>query len=206
MVNSPTQALRGPLEHDVRTQIVLAATEHFRHYGYEKTTVSDLAKSIGFSKAYIYKFFASKQAIGEVICSNCLSQIEADVQEALARVEGAAEKLRALVTVIVESSLRLFLEDRRLYEIAAAAATERWGSVDAYGVRTRDLIARLVQEGRDAGEFERKTPLDEAAQSIYMVLLPYVNPVTLQYLAGTYREAPTSLAGIILRSLSSRAL
>jgi AcrR family transcriptional regulator len=206
MVNSPTQALRGPLEHDVRTQIVLAATEHFRHYGYEKTTVSDLAKSIGFSKAYIYKFFASKQAIGEVICSNCLSQIEADVQEALARVEGAAEKLRALVTVIVESSLRLFLEDRRLYEIAAAAATERWGSVDAYGVRTRDLIARLVQEGRDAGEFERKTPLDEAARSIYMVLLPYVNPVTLQYLAGTYREAPTSLAGIILRSLSSRSL
>ncbi len=206
MVNSSTHALRGPLEHDVRTQIVLAATEHFRHYGYEKTTVSDLAKSIGFSKAYIYKFFASKQAIGELICSNCLSQIEADVQEALARVQRPPEKLRALVTVIVESSLRLFLEDRRLYEIAAAAATERWGSVDAYEVRIRDLITRLVQEGRDAGDFERKTPLDEAARSLYMVLLPYINPVTLQHLAGTYREAPTSLAGIILRSLSLRPL
>ena len=45
-----------------------AANEHFSRYGYEKTTVSDLAKAIGFSKAYIYKFFESKQAIGEMIC------------------------------------------------------------------------------------------------------------------------------------------
>lgn len=74
---------RGPAEHDVRTQIIEAATAHFSHYGYDKTTVSDLAKAIGFSKAYIYKFFASKQAIGEVICTNCLAQIEGEVHAAL---------------------------------------------------------------------------------------------------------------------------
>ena len=60
---------RGPAEHDVRDQIIEAADKHFSRYGYEKTTVSDLAKAIGFSKAYIYKFFDSKQAIGEAICS-----------------------------------------------------------------------------------------------------------------------------------------
>ncbi|MFP3617453.1 TetR/AcrR family transcriptional regulator, partial [Paraburkholderia sp. SIMBA_050] len=64
--SSPAPA-RGPADHDVRDQIVVAATEHFSRYGYEKTTVSDLAKAIGFSKAYIYKFFESKQAIGEMI-------------------------------------------------------------------------------------------------------------------------------------------
>ncbi|HEV8693418.1 MAG TPA: TetR/AcrR family transcriptional regulator, partial [Lysobacter sp.] len=42
---------RGPADHDVRDQIVAAATEHFSRYGYEKTTVSDLAKAVGFSKA-----------------------------------------------------------------------------------------------------------------------------------------------------------
>jgi AcrR family transcriptional regulator len=66
---------RGPLDHSVREQIVEAAFEHFGHYGYEKTTVAELAKSIGFSKAYIYKFFDSKQAIGEVICANRLELI-----------------------------------------------------------------------------------------------------------------------------------
>ncbi|MGH8504318.1 MAG: TetR/AcrR family transcriptional regulator, partial [Gammaproteobacteria bacterium] len=66
---------RGPADHKVREQIVEAAEEHFSRYGYEKTTVSDLAKSIKFSKAYIYKFFDSKQAIGEAICAKTLSGI-----------------------------------------------------------------------------------------------------------------------------------
>ena len=50
MNNSTT---RGPQDHEIRDQIINAATQHFGHYGYEKTTVSDLAKAIGFSKAYI---------------------------------------------------------------------------------------------------------------------------------------------------------
>ena len=43
---------RGPAEHSVRDQIVKAAHEYFGHYGYAKTTVADLARKIGFSKAY----------------------------------------------------------------------------------------------------------------------------------------------------------
>ena len=88
---SPPSPARGPADHDVRDQIIQAAMEHFAHYGYDKTTVSDLAKSIGFSKAYIYKFFEAKQAIGEVICANCLREIENEEQRrvrATLRLEG----------------------------------------------------------------------------------------------------------------------
>ena len=80
-VSSPSA--RGPADHDIRDQIVAAANEHFSQYGYGKTTVSDLAKAIGFSKAYIYKFFESKQAIGEAICTNCLTEIVAAVEQAI---------------------------------------------------------------------------------------------------------------------------
>ena len=90
--NTPTPApARGPADHDVRDQIVAAATEHFSRYGYEKTTVSDLAKAIGFSKAYIYKFFESKQAIGEMICANCLHEIETDVRAGAVGEPGAPQ-------------------------------------------------------------------------------------------------------------------
>src|SRR5260370_26554457 len=73
----PGAGQRGTPDHNVREQIIAAANEHFAHYGYGKTTVSDLAKSIGFSKAYIYKFFESKQAIGEAIWSQCHHVISA---------------------------------------------------------------------------------------------------------------------------------
>ena len=171
---------RGPADHEVRDQIVAAATEHFSRYGYEKTTVSDLAKAIGYSKAYIYKFFESKQAIGEMICANCLREIEADVGAAVAAAEQPPDKLRRLFKASTEASLRLFFQDRKLYEIAASAATERWQAVLAYEERTRTLLREVLQQGRQTGDFERKTPLDETTMAIYLVMRPYLNPLLLK--------------------------
>jgi AcrR family transcriptional regulator len=195
-------ATRGPVDHKVRDQIVAAATEHFSSYGYEKTTVSDLAKAIGFSKAYIYKFFESKQAIGEMICAGCLSQIEADVRAAVAEAERPPEKLRRMFKALVESSLRLFFQDRKLFEIAASAATENWQAARAYDGRIRELLQDILQLGRQSGDFERKTPLDEAVMAIHLVMRPYLNPLLLQHGLDYTDQAPALLSSLILRSLS----
>src|SRR5579872_3296327 len=141
--------VRGPADHEVRNQIVAAATEHFSRYGYEKTTVSDLAKAIGFSKAYIYKFFESKQAIGELICANCLHEIETNVRAAVDGVDGPPEKLRRMFKTGVESCLRLFFEDRKLYDIAASAATERWEAVRAFEERIQAMLQDILRQGRE---------------------------------------------------------
>jgi len=200
--SSSTVPARGPADHEVRSQIVTAATEHFSRYGYEKTAVSDLAKAIGFSKAYIYKFFESKQAIGEMICANCLQEIVAEVRAAVSQTDQPPEKLRRMFKAITEASLRLFSHDRKLYEIAASAATGQWQAVRAYDEQVRGLIADILREGRQSGDFERKTPLDETAMAIYLVLRPFMNPLLLQYSFDYTSEAPTHLSSLVLRSLS----
>jgi AcrR family transcriptional regulator len=197
----PTPA-RGPAGHDVREQIVVAATEYFSLYGYEKTTVSDLAKAIGFSKAYIYKFFESKQAIGEHICGNCLRQIETEVRAAVDAAAQPPEKLRRMFKASVEASLRLFFQDRKLYDIAASAATGRWPTVQAYELAMGALLQDILQQGRKTGDFERKTPLDETASAIYLVMRPYINPLLLQHSLETSETAPAQLSSLVLRSLS----
>ncbi|OTG72251.1 TetR family transcriptional regulator [Acinetobacter sp. ANC 4218] len=193
---------RGPEDHEVRNQIVVAATEHFSRYGYEKTTVSDLAKTIGFSKAYIYKFFESKQAVGEMICANCLREIEDEVNTAIQKAEYPAEKLRVLFKVIVEASLRLFSQERKLYEIAASAASEKWDATVAYENRILKVLQKIIQEGRQTGDFERKTPIDEAVKAIYLVMRPYLHPLLLQHSISYNTDAPTLLSSLVLRSLS----
>src|SRR3989442_15151484 len=96
-ITSSAPQSRGPADHNVRDQILEAAGEHFSRYGYDKTTVSDLAKAIGFSKAYIYKFFDSKQAIGEAICAKTLSAMVAAVEEGGAGGGTPPEKFRPLL-------------------------------------------------------------------------------------------------------------
>jgi len=199
---NPTPQSRGPSDHDVRTQIVDAATEYFKRYGYEKTTVSDLARAIGFSKAYIYKFFDSKQAIGEVICANRLADMRRSVDAAIADASSASDRFRRMFRAFVDAGSQLFFEDRKLYDIAATAALEPWPSVQAYERYVEDLVANIIREGRESGEFERKTPLDEATNAICLVMKPYINPVLLQYNLDHAKESAQYLSSLVLRSLA----
>jgi AcrR family transcriptional regulator len=201
-ISSSSPSLRGPADHDIRDQIVAAANEHFSQYGYGKTTVSDLAKAIGFSKAYIYKFFDSKQAIGEAICANCLAEIVAAVEQAI-NVEDLSptERFRRLVKTVIATGVNLFFNDRKLYDIAAFAASESWPSSQAYDAQIKRFVLQIVREGREIGEFERKTPLDETVEAIHLALRPFVNPLLLQYNLDFVEEAPTLTSNLILRSL-----
>ncbi|WLG42718.1 TetR/AcrR family transcriptional regulator [Pseudomonas sp. FP1740] len=201
-ISSSSPSPRGPADHDIRDQIVVAANEHFSQYGYGKTTVSDLAKTIGFSKAYIYKFFDSKQAIGEAICANCLAEIVAAVEQAI-NVEDLSptERFRRLVKTVIATGVNLFFNDRKLYDIAAFAASESWPSTQAYDAQIKRFVLQIVREGREIGEFERKTPLDETVEAIHLALRPFVNPLLLQYNLDYVEEAPTLTSNLILRSL-----
>src|SRR5205085_12191255 len=136
-ITSTAPQARGPADHNVRDQILAAAADHFSRYGYDKTTVSDLAKAIGFSKAYIYKFFDSKQAIGEAICAKTLTAMVAAVEQAVAAATTPTEKFRRMFKTLTATGANLFFHDRKLHDIAAHAAGEGWPPARAYGNRIK---------------------------------------------------------------------
>jgi AcrR family transcriptional regulator len=193
---------RGPADHTVRDQIIEAADEHFSRYGYGKTTVADLAKAIGFSKAYIYKFFGSKQAIGEAICSRCLGSITAAVRESLTEGKSATDKLRRLFRAVAVTTAEIAFNDQKLYEIAAYSSAERWSSATRYLEEMSAIVTEIILDGRASGEFERKTPIDEAVRAIMLVFQPFMNPVMLQYNLDAVPEGANEVASLVLRSLA----
>jgi AcrR family transcriptional regulator len=200
--SASSPSTRGPADHDIRDQIVAAAHQHFSQYGFGKTTVSDLARAIGFSKAYIYKFFDSKQAIGEAICTSCLARVVAAVEQAINE-EGITptERFRRLVKTVITTGVDLFFNDRKLYDIAAFSVSEGWASSRNYDAKIKGFVAQIVREGRELGEFERRTPLDETVEAIHLTLRPFVNPLLLQYNLDYVEVAPTLTTNLILRSL-----
>lgn len=195
-------ASRGPAEHAVRDQIIAAAYACFARYGYGKTTVSDLAKEIGFSKAYIYRFFESKQAIGEAICSARLSRLTAEARAAIDEGGSATEKFRRMFKSLPSLSLQLFFDDRKIYEIAALSAAEEWKSFHTYKTTLRGMLEEIVREGRESGEFERKTPLDETCRAISYAMMPFIDPLHLERNMDLLPDAQVEVCGLILRSLA----
>jgi AcrR family transcriptional regulator len=201
-MSSPPVGQRGPVEHERRQQIIEAAIEHFQHYGYSKTTIADLAKSIGLSTAYIYKFFESKRAIGEACCSIYQGRIAASLMTIANEKRPASERLRRIFLDVTRSHADLFVRDRRMHDIVASAVEERWQSVLDQDANLIQLIRVLVQEGREAGEFERKTPMDETCRAILLAMEPIRHPVLLKQRMDTLEEDATVMANLVLRSLA----
>lgn len=194
---------RGPAEHVVRQQIIDAARTCFAHYGYQKTTVADLARNIGFSKAYIYRFFESKQAIGEAICASTLAGVVAGTRAAMEEGKTPTERFRRMFRAVTTQTVAMIFNETRLYEIAEMASLEHWGSARAYSDVLRSMVETIVREGRDAGEFERKTPLDETCRAIYYAMTPFVDPIHIKRNLDLLPEAQNEVIGLILRSLAS---
>jgi hypothetical protein len=103
---------------------------------------------------------------------------------------------------LAATSVSLFFNDRKLYDIAAYSAGEGWPSARAYTKRIRQILTEIVREGRETGEFERKTPLDETVHAIFLVMLPYANPLLLQHNLDLVEDAPAQLSSLVLRSLA----
>jgi AcrR family transcriptional regulator len=198
----PSSGQRGPVDHAIREEIIKAAGAHFRHYGYAKTTVSDLAKAIGFSKAYIYKFFQSKQAIGEAVSADCVTTILVSAQSEVDRASTATGKFRALFKTVTEKCLELLFEDKKLYDIVSCAISEHWGVDLIYNAGLSSMLRQIILQGRESGEFERKTPLDETCRAIITAMSPFIHPVALEMNLEKLPETSAELTSLVLRSLA----
>ena len=126
----------------------------------------------------------------------------AAIEEAVAGASTATEKFRRLFKSLTVTGASLFFNDRKLHDIAAHGAGEGWPSARAYAERIRQMLMNIVREGRETGEFERKTPLDETVHAIYLVVHPYVNPLLLQHNLDRIEEASAQLSNLVLRSLA----
>jgi len=195
---------RGPADHERREQIIREADEHFRRYGYNKTSVADLAKAIGVSGAYVYRFFESKQAIGEAVCGMTLKRIDDEMLSiASDETRSASDRLRAIYRCLATRGIELFVKERKLHDLVLAAVEARWSSVLQHKKTMMDAVKRVVGDGRASGEFERKTPLDEITIAVFETLEPFAHPMLLVLKEPPELDASVvAVSNLVLRSLA----
>jgi AcrR family transcriptional regulator len=194
---------RGPADHKRRQQILQAAEEHFRLYGYRKTTLADIAKAIDLSTPYLYKFFDSKQAIGEAMCSHCAGMFLSEIEESVAAVQSPVEKLRRVFIVLAKIGWRLLNEQRKIHDMISASFEESWESIAGFKEAVVQLIRRIVVQGRESGEFERKTPLEETCRAIARMTDLFFHPTLLEQAGKSQEEEALAVANVVIRSLTA---
>jgi len=152
-----------------REQIKTAALKCFSKYGYNKTTMDDIANAIGMKKASLYYYYKNKE---NIICDTIESEVYSFFEKAtkkLLKVKTATNKLSTLVKFETE----YFQEKVGAFDLSVNTIMEAQPLINEMLEKVRskdiDLWAGIIQEGIDKGEF-RKSNARKIADNIRTVL------------------------------------
>ena len=153
---------------ETRKRILEEAERLFRHYGFSKTTVADIAEACEMSPANVYRFFSSKSDINNAICERVLADDEAALLGISRLPLSASERLTRLIIELNRRSVEYFLENKKVHEMVFVAVEERWDAIRAHIHRVARLIGAIIQDGIESGEFRQQDAKSPAqASSLY---------------------------------------
>ena len=126
-----------------RKRIADAFEQHFRHYGFKKTTVDEVALDLGVSKKTIYKCFRSKDDIFYYIISNKAKERRLMIEKKILHLDTAWEKMETMIRIN-------FTEFRKIHKKKPTGINDRFQSEiasAAFGEMFISLIWDIIEEG-----------------------------------------------------------
>ncbi len=165
-------------EEQTRALILEKAHGLFAQYGYNKTTVADIANACGFSSASVYRHFSSKSAINEAMADLMLKGMIAVADTAMAERESATDKLTAMIESLHAQTVENFSGREKMHETLLAGIEEKWDAILQYRSALLERATALVRLGVDQGEFH-VTDIEQAALGLHMSLKRLFHPLVV---------------------------
>jgi len=156
-----------------REDILAAAKEVFSRYGYAQATVEEIAAKASMAKGSIYNYFRDKE---DLFCQVMEALVADDVTSALSLlppVSAAIQRLDFMLEVFFRRMSTACESGGLIFELWASAwnpQSKLNKPLTAIQQRCRDIIMRILEEGRDRGEFNPSIDT-EAATSLIMATL-----------------------------------
>jgi AcrR family transcriptional regulator len=184
------------------TRILDSGEKLFRHYGYAKTNVADIAKDLGMSPANIYRFFASKVEIHQAICARLLGTVQTLAELILNQEDMSVEaRLRQWIAALHKITVETMMDQEKVHEMVIVALERDWQVVDAHIDRLNDMVAEVIAEGIATGEFPPQDP-HSAARCFGAATVLLCHPqMVAQCLSKTNRAHPDELIDFAIRGL-----
>jgi AcrR family transcriptional regulator len=182
-------------------RILDTAERLFKHYGYTKTNVADIARELSMSSANIYRFFASKAEIHQALARRMLS---AQYEMLLANARGpgsAGDRLTRHIVLQHRITVETMLDDEKVHEMVLVAMEQQWQVIEEHIIRIRNLVQSVIEDGIANGEFREQDSL-MAAECFAHCGVSVCHPqLVSKKLAQAELVTPEDLAAFILRAL-----
>lgn len=184
-------------------RILSVAEAQFRHYGYSKTTVADIAKALDMSPANVYRFFSSKAELLEGVCARMLVQSEELARHHANLPLSAEERLRKYSLAQYHFTKSMMMTEQKVHEMVVVAIEQSWSVIEAHIDRLQGIMAEVIADGMAKGEFP-EGDADMAARCFAAATSPLHHPqMVAQCIGKGNRAKPEELTEFALRALKA---
>jgi AcrR family transcriptional regulator len=159
-----------------RALILDAAGKRFRHYGYQKTTMSEIARDLSMSTGNLYRFYPSKLDIAEAHAHFHEEDEDRMMEAIIAQKEPALDRLRKFSRMVLEETFRVIDESKKVFELAQAISRERPAYANRRLAQERVYLKTLLREGIEDGTFEPIVDLEETAEMFQCATMKFRYP------------------------------
>lgn len=131
--------------------ILDAAYSCFVKYGFNRTSMSDIAEAADLSRTALYNHFKNKKIIFKAVCLRLNQQVLADVNAAMSIPDTSVDKLQAVISARLSWAFRLLHDSehgRELIDEKNKICGEIGAEVNA---QFRKYIASLLKDGNKQG-------------------------------------------------------
>lgn len=187
---------------ETRRRIVETASRLFHVYGYQKTTVADIARELSMSPANVYRFFASKGDLTKAVTALVTARLRDAVLEEAGLPEEPAPALREMVRRLFHYMRDHYADNRKIHDLLEAAMEEAWDVILLHKEEVRREFARLIRAGIASGEFAEQDP-DMAAILFQHALVMFFHPALV---AETCRCLPEGHQDMLFEPMVEFAL
>ena len=190
------------LSDDVQQQILDAASERFTQYGYNKTTMAEIAKDCGMSAANLYRHFENKLDIGANLACGCLTNKTTIVQEIVQhKQEPASKRLKDIVLGNLNYTYGQWSENPRMNEMVTAICGARMDIVDDYKSVEHTLLVELLEDGIENGEFSIDN-IEDTAYAITSAISMFNTPLLMSiYTLEQFTSKANSVVSLLLNGI-----
>jgi AcrR family transcriptional regulator len=157
-----------------RDAILHASWDLIKHYGYNKTTIDDIAKRAGVGKGTVYLYFQSKAEIMLSLTDRTNERIVTKLEEIASTAAPPQERVRACLLHRVMALYDIVNRHPHSEDVIANMMPDVVERLDHYVQRHGEVLGRIVQEGRADGAFKAADPV--AAGHLLAQLFEFLTP------------------------------
>jgi AcrR family transcriptional regulator len=186
----------------IRAEILNAAHERFRNFGYGKTTMAEIADDVNMSAANLYRYFENKQDIAAACADQCMD----DLHTLLANVVklpnlSATQRLHMFVQTAMRYYYEMSHDTPRLNELVESIAHNHPGMIHQRNQKIESLMAAILKQGMEEDEFQVEN-ISTTARAVTKATVMFTTPIFMPlYALEQFEKMAADVVTLIIKGL-----